>query len=76
MQENTALFGKDIYYINVNDIIMGAEKIIYIIKELYNVYLGMGDNKWREHASKLVKENHVTPNDYIKLITKKKLTDL
>lgn len=75
-QENTTFFGKDIYYINVDDIIIWAEKIIRIVKDLYNVYPGIGDNKWREHASILIKENHVTPNDYIKLITKKKLIEL
>lgn len=75
-QENTTLYGEELYYLNVNDLISWAEKLVTVIKEIYRLFSGEGDSAWREYAIKLLIQNKLTPRDYINMITKKKLTDL
>lgn len=70
------MYGREIYYLNVEELINWAEKFIYIIKNLYRTYSGEGENKWREYALSTIRENRVTPKDYIGLIIKRKLTEV
>lgn len=75
-QENSTIFGEHVFYCNVNDIISWAEKLIGVIKDIYRSFPGEGDSMWRELALKQIRENMLTPEDFIKLITNIKLIDL
>jgi len=75
-QENALLYGEDIYYLNKADLQSWAEKLVNIIKEIYRTFPGEGDSKWREYALKIIKDNNLTPRDYLSLISQRKLTDL
>lgn len=76
VQENAALYGDKIYYLNVTELHSWAEKLVNVIKNIYRTFPGEGDSEWREYALKSLRDNNLTPKDYINLITKKKLTDL
>lgn len=75
-QENTTLFGEGIYYLKSEELKKWAEKVIPIIKELYSSFTGEGDNIWRENALNIIRENNITPKNFIDMITKRKLTEL
>lgn len=76
IQDNTALFGEDICYLNKEQLYSWAERLIGILKQVYRTFLGEGNAAWREETIKIFKEQHLTPEDFIQMIDKKHLKDL
>ncbi len=76
IQDNTALFGEDICYLNREKLYNWAERVIGLLKQAYRTFTGEGDAVWRENTIKLFEEEGLTPEDYIEMIDKKHLKDL
>lgn len=76
IQDNTALFGEDICYLNREKLYNWAERVIGLLKQVYRTFTGEGDAVWRENTIKLFEEEGLTPEDYIEMIDKKHLKDL
>lgn len=76
IQDNTALFGENICYLNRQQLYIWAEKLIETIKQVYRTFSGEGDVVWREDTIKTFKEQCLTPEDFIQMINEKHLKDL
>ena len=76
IQDNTALFGENICYLNRDKLYSWAEKVIGTIKQVYRTFSGEGDVVWREETIKLFREQCLTPEDFIQMINEKHLKDL
>lgn len=76
IQDNTALFGENICYLNREQLCVWAEKIVKTLKQVYRTFSGEGNAVWREETIKIFKEQCLTPEDFIDLINKEYLKDL
>lgn len=76
IQDNTALFGEKICYLNRDQLCAWAEKLIQSLKRVYRTFSGEGNATWREETIKLFKEQCITPEDFIKMINEKHFKDL
>lgn len=76
IQDNTAIFGEDICYLQRDELLQWAEKVVNVLKEIYRTFTGEGDVVWREKTIELFREQGLTPEDFISLINKKHLKDL
>lgn len=76
IQDNTALFGENICYLSREELCVWGEKIIEVLKQVYRTFSGEGNAVWREETIKLFKDQCLTPEDFIELISKKHLKDL
>lgn len=76
IQDNTAIFGENICYLERKELTAWAEKLVNVLKDMYRTFSGEGDVVWREEAIKLFKEQALTPEDFIDMINKKHLKAL
>lgn len=76
IEENARIFAEDIFYINREEFVEWALKGIKAIKEIRKVFVDSGDTEWRKYASSILKEYEVTPENFMQMIKKKKLSNL
>ena len=76
IQENAAMYGEGICYLEKEQLIIWAEKLINALKDIYRTFSGEGNVSWRENTIQLFKQRELTPEDYISMIEKKHLEDL
>lgn len=67
---------KEIFYINVNELIKYAQKALPIQSSIRRIYTSEGSYTWRFEAEKMLKEGQVTPDALINIIQRFKLDDL
>lgn len=75
-QPNSTIFGKEVYYLNADELRKWGERLIPVIKDIYRTFSGEGDAAWRENTIKKFRENQLTPKDYIAMITKHSLKEI
>lgn len=67
---------KNLYYINKDDFIDWAIVATKTIRNIYNNFSDIGDYEWRSATHKKFVDNKITPSDYVKFITKTKLSKI
>ncbi len=76
IEDEGRIYAGSIYYCNKNDLVDWAHKALKAVRECYNTFSGEGDSEWREHTKNVFVKSAITPNDFIALITKKKLNEI
>ena len=76
IDEAGRIHAENIYYCSRNDLISWAHKALKVLRDCYNTFTEEGDPAWREYVGNELIRNTVTPDDFIKMITKTKLSDL
>ena len=76
IQDNTALFGEEICYLEQKQLYNWAVRAISVLKQVYRTFSGIGDAAWREETIKLFQEQRLTPEDFIEMINERHLKDL
>ena len=76
IQDNTALFGEEICYLEQKKLYDWAVRAINVLKQIYRTFSGIGDAAWREETIRMFKEQKLTPEDFIEMINERHLKDL
>lgn len=76
IEEAGRIHAENLYYCNRSDLISWAHKALKVIRDCYNTFTEEGDSEWRQYVGNELKRNSVTPDDFISMITKTKLSKL
>ena len=66
----------NIYYLNYTEFIEWAKKALVTIRNIYSTFVEEGNCEWREATFCELKQNGVTPLDFLNLISKTLLKDI
>lgn len=75
-QENSVIYGENIFYCKKDELVQWAEKLISVMKHIFRTFDGEGNAMWREEVIRLFSEYNLSPEDYIEMVTKMKLKDI
>ena len=67
---------EDIYYLNYTIFLDWAKRALDTIRTIHTTFVEEGDYEWRKIACTELRKNGITPLNYQKLISQKKLIDL
>lgn len=76
IEENARQFSKNIFYVNKESFISWANRALNVIRNLYTTFTEEGNIVWREAAVNELTKNGVTPQDFLDLVTQRKLHDI
>lgn len=76
IDESASIHGDNVYYLNREDLVEFAVKCINVLKEARRTFNCVGELTWRESLVNSFIKHEITPNDYIKLVKTKKLSQL
>lgn len=76
IEKAAVIHAKDIWYVNRNEFCVWGLEAIEAIRILRRNFIEEGNLEWREAAEKTFIERKVTPSDFLKFITRKRLSEI
>ncbi|MGJ9458511.1 DEAD/DEAH box helicase family protein [Oceanobacillus sp. CF4.6] len=76
IDDSAALHGNDVWYVNRDEFVNWARKAIEAIRKIRRSFMEPGDFMWRLEAEKILKEEEVTPMDFIEFIQRERLSQI
>ncbi|PFC40640.1 hypothetical protein CN300_26255 [Bacillus thuringiensis] len=76
IEEPAAIHGKNVWYVNREEFVGWANRAVGALRKLRRSFSQQGDLVWRLEAAEILKEEQVTPNDFLDFIKKEKLADI
>lgn len=76
LEASARIFAKDIYYVNREELHIWASRALNTLRTVRSLFSEAGDANWRMYACNEFYANDVSPESFIKFITKKKLCDI
>lgn len=76
LDKAAATFADELFYVNQDDFCNWASRALNALRTAKSSFSEEGDSEWREKARNILKSANVTPSDYIRFITEKRLSDL
>ena len=76
IEKSARIFGKDIYYLNRNDLYKWAARALNSLRTVRSNFQEVGNSGWREQSKNIFQTDQTTPKAFIELATTKVLSDL
>lgn len=76
IEESAAIYGKNIWYINRKEFVEWANCALSALRKLRRSFSEQGDMIWRMEAAQILKDENVTPSDFLDFIRRERLSDI
>lgn len=76
IEKSALTFTEDIYYVNRTDLIDWGIKSIDALRKIRRIFTQKSDLVWRSEAMEIIRNNNLTPLDFLSFIKSKKLNQL
>lgn len=76
IEKSARIFGKDLFYVNRNELHEWATRAINSVRTARSEFQEVGDSNWRTKTKDLFIADHTAPEYFIEFITKKKLSNI
>lgn len=76
IEEPAAIYGQNVWYINRNEFVNWANRAINALRQLRRSFSEPGDMLWRIEAGRILKDECVTPKDFLDFIRRERLSDI
>jgi hypothetical protein len=76
IEDSAAIYGKNVWYVNRSEFVGWANRAVNALRKLRRSFSEQGDMLWRSEAAQILKEEQVTPNDFLAFIRRERLSDI
>jgi Rad3-related DNA helicase len=76
IDDNARQHGEEVCYFSRDELIMFGSKLVELMKDIWTTFSEAGDIEWREKVIERMIQDEITPLDYIKAISRKKVSKL
>jgi Type III restriction enzyme, res subunit len=76
IEESAAIYGKNIWYVNRKEFFEWANCALGALRKLRRSFSEQGDMIWRMEAAQILKDDNVTPSDFLDFIRRERLSEI
>ncbi|MBT2217118.1 DEAD/DEAH box helicase family protein [Virgibacillus dakarensis] len=76
IDNSAALHGKEVWYVHRDEFVNWARRAINALRKIRRSFVEPGDFMWRLQAEKILKEERVTPKDFLEFTQRERLSQI